>query len=191
MAKFNDAKWRRDVLNGKITMKEGLKHNDMYNMLDIAAGFTSNAHQAASRMWYDAQDLYDYIKSDHIRSNKDRKAFYKAIKRSFPMVKENFIREGVEQAWIIKKDVGLKYVSGHSSAVNMGLMTADHSGVIGKKGAFVVVLPGGHFLVDTKRKLAMAIAHPKRQPSGWMNSLKSIDPSKAPQFRDWRSYWKR
>jgi hypothetical protein len=104
---------------------------------------------------------------------------------------KDILNEGVEQAWIIKKDVNLKFVSGYSSAVNVGLQTADHSGVIGKKGAFIVVLPGGHFLVDTKRKVAMAIAHPKNQPSGWMNSLKSIDTSKAPQFRDWRSYWKR
>jgi hypothetical protein len=103
----------------------------------------------------------------------------------------NILNEGVEQAWIIKKDVDLKYVSGYSSAVNMGLMSADHSLVVGKKGAFIVELPGGYFLVDTKRKIAMQIAASKRQPSGWRNSLKRIDTSKAPQFRDWRSYWKR
>ena len=105
--------------------------------------------------------------------------------------RELILKEGVEQAWVIKKDTELKYVSGYSSAVNVGLQTADHSRVMGKKGAFIVVLPGGLFLVDTKRKIAMAIAHPKRQPSGWMNNLQSIEPSKAPQFRDWRSYWKR
>ena len=105
--------------------------------------------------------------------------------------RRKIIKEGVEQAWIIKKDVDTKYVSGYSSAVNVGLMSADHKAVVGKKGAFVVVLPGGHFLVDTKRKLAMAIAHPKKQSSGWIKSLQPIDTSKAPQFSDWRSYWKR
>ena len=82
MAKFNDAKWRREQLD------EGLSHDDAYNMLDIAAQFTSNAHVAASQRWYDAQDLYDYIKSDHIRNPRDRKLFYKRVKKEFPMVKE-------------------------------------------------------------------------------------------------------
>ena len=57
MAKFNDAKWRREQLD------EGLSHDDAYNMLDIAAQFTSNAHVAASQRWYDAQDLYKFMRS--------------------------------------------------------------------------------------------------------------------------------
>ena len=67
----------------------GLSHDDAYNMLDIAAQYTSTAHQAASQMWSDAQDLYDYIVSDHIRSKKDKKAFYKSVKREFPEVNES------------------------------------------------------------------------------------------------------
>ena len=81
MAKFNDAKWRREL-------NERLSHDDAYEMLDIAAQFTSNAHVAANQTWWDAQDLYDYIKSDHIRKPRDRKLFYKQVKKAFPMVKE-------------------------------------------------------------------------------------------------------
>ena len=82
MAKFNDAKWRREKLD------EGLSHDDAYEMLDIAAQFTSDAHVAANQRWFDAQDLYDYIKSDHIRKPRDRKLFYQRVKKAFPMVKE-------------------------------------------------------------------------------------------------------
>jgi hypothetical protein len=77
-------KWRRN----QYELKESLSHDDAYNMLDIAAQYTSGAHRAASQMWSDAQDLYDYIKSDHIRNPRDRKAFYKSVKREFPKVKE-------------------------------------------------------------------------------------------------------
>ena len=67
----------------------GLSHDDAYKMLDIAAQYTSDAHQAANQMWSDAQDLYDYIVSDHIRSKKNKKDFYKSVKREFPEVKES------------------------------------------------------------------------------------------------------
>jgi len=66
-----------------------LSHDDAYDILDIAAMYTSTAHSAASQQWWDAQDLYDYIKSDHIKTNRDKKAFYKAIKREFPSVTES------------------------------------------------------------------------------------------------------
>ena len=69
------------------SVNEGLKHNDMYTMLDIAAGYSSTQDQAANQMWSDEQDLYDYLKSDHI-PKKYHKKFYNDIKRRFKGVSE-------------------------------------------------------------------------------------------------------
>ena len=70
------------------SVNEGLKHNDMYTMLDIAAGYSSTQDQAANQMWSDEQDLYDYLKSDHI-PKKYHKKFYNDIKRRFKGVNES------------------------------------------------------------------------------------------------------
>ena len=80
------------------SVNEGLKHNDMYTMLDIAAGYSSTQDQAASQMWYDEQDLYDYLKSDHI-PKKYHKKFYKDIQRRFKGVKES--NESVKEAYVV------------------------------------------------------------------------------------------
>ena len=77
------------------SVNEGLKHNDMYTMLDIAAGYSSTQDQAASQMWSDEQDLYDYLKSDHI-PKKYHKKFYKDIQRRFKGVKESVVNEAKE-----------------------------------------------------------------------------------------------
>ena len=69
------------------SVNEGLKHNDMYTMLDIAAGYSSTQDQAANQMWSDEQDLYDYLKSDHI-PKKYHKKFHNDIKRRFKNIKE-------------------------------------------------------------------------------------------------------
>ena len=60
----------------------------MYTMLDIAAGYSSTQHEAAGQMWSDEQDLYDYLKSDHI-PKKYHKKFYNDIKRRFKGVNES------------------------------------------------------------------------------------------------------
>ena len=70
------------------SVNEGLKHNDMYTMLDIAAGYSSTQDQAAGQMWSDEQDLYDYLKSDHI-PKKYHKKFHNDIKRRFKKIKES------------------------------------------------------------------------------------------------------
>ena len=70
------------------SVNEGLKSNDMYTMLDIAAGYSSTQDQAANQMWSDEQDLYDYLKSDHI-PKKYHKKFHKDIKRRFKNIKES------------------------------------------------------------------------------------------------------
>jgi len=57
-------------------------------MLDIAAGYSSTQHEAAGQMWSDEQDLYDYLKSDHI-PKKYHKKFYNDIKRRFKGVNES------------------------------------------------------------------------------------------------------
>jgi gamma-glutamyl:cysteine ligase YbdK (ATP-grasp superfamily) len=69
------------------TINEGLKHNDMYTMLDIAAGYSSTQDQAANQMWSDEQELYDYLKSDHI-PKKYHKKFYNDVRRRFKKIKE-------------------------------------------------------------------------------------------------------
>lgn len=73
-------------------INERFKHNDMYAMLDIAAQYSSTQHQAANQMWSDEQDLYDYLKSDHI-PKKYHKDFYNDVKRRFKGVKES-VNEG-------------------------------------------------------------------------------------------------
>jgi len=70
------------------SVNESLNHNDMYTMLDIAAGYSSTQHEAAGQMWSDEQDLYDYLKSDHI-PKKYHKKFYNDIKRRFKGVNES------------------------------------------------------------------------------------------------------
>lgn len=196
MAKFNDSKWRRDIFEGNIKLEEGLKHNDMYNMLDIAAGFTSNAHVAASQMWYDAQDLYDYIKSDHIRSNKDRKAFYKAVKRSFPMVKESrdVITEGIEWQAILVKDATVRYNNKPTGGIPGTLQFVGQSYAKVPKGTFLIGLPGGLFAVNIKKKFAMQLTGGRRTWLDAQDKLKDSDvggTNMAPQFSQWRDLLKR
>ena len=70
------------------SVNESLNHNDMYTMLDIAGGYSSTQHEAAGQMWSDEQDLYDYLKSDHI-PKKYHKKFYNDIKRRFKGVNES------------------------------------------------------------------------------------------------------
>ena len=77
------------------SVNEGLKHNDMYTMLDIAAGYSSTQDQAANQMWSDEQDLYDYLKSDHI-PKKYHKKFHNDIKRRFKNIKESVVNEAKE-----------------------------------------------------------------------------------------------
>ena len=74
------------------TINEGLKQNDMYTMLDIAAGYSSTQDQAANQMWSDEQDLYDYLKSDHI-PKKYHKKFHNDVKRRFKKIKESVVNE--------------------------------------------------------------------------------------------------
>jgi hypothetical protein len=74
------------------TINEGLKHNDMYTMLDIAAGYSSTQDQAANQMWSDEQELYDYLKSDHI-PKKYHKKFYNDVRRRFKKIKESVVKE--------------------------------------------------------------------------------------------------
>jgi|TARA_B110000211_G_scaffold169589_1_gene191334 hypothetical protein len=76
----------------KESVNERFKHNDMYAMLDIAAQYSSTQHQAANQMWSDEQDLYDYLKSDHI-PKKYHKDFYNDVKRRFKGVNES-VNEG-------------------------------------------------------------------------------------------------
>lgn len=97
------------------SVNEGLNHNDMYTMLDIAAGYSSTQDQAASQMWYDEQDLYDYLKSDHI-PKKYHKKFYKDIQRRFKGVKES-VSEGKDDfmARHGKADINLKKGYKHHS----------------------------------------------------------------------------
>lgn len=87
---------------GKPKVNERFKHNDMYAMLDIAAGYSSTQHQAANQMWSDEQDLYDYLKSDHI-PKKYHKDFYNDVKRRFKGVNES-VTEGGDY-----KDVSNKF----------------------------------------------------------------------------------
>ena len=79
------------------SVNEGLKHNDMYTMLDIAAGYSSTQDQAANQMWSDEQDLYDYLKSDHI-PKKYHKKFHNDIKRRFKDIKESVVNEASKEA---------------------------------------------------------------------------------------------
>ena len=80
------------------SVNESLNHNDMYTMLDIAAGYSSTQHEAAGQMWSDEQDLYDYLKSDHI-PKKYHKKFYNDIKRRFKGVNES-VNESKFAGWI-------------------------------------------------------------------------------------------
>ena len=74
----------KHIKESKLT--ERFSYDDSYKMLDIAAGYSSTQHQAANQQWREAQDLYDYLKSDHI-PRKFHKKFYKSIKSEFPTVK--------------------------------------------------------------------------------------------------------
>ncbi len=58
--------------------KNSLDHGHVMGILDIAAQYTSDANQAANQMWYDADDLVKYLKSDHI-PKKYHKDFDKSV----------------------------------------------------------------------------------------------------------------
>jgi len=58
----------------------GLDHVDAMEIINMAAPYTSDAHDAASQMWRDADDLASYLKSDHI-PKKYHKEFDKSVDR--------------------------------------------------------------------------------------------------------------
>lgn len=83
--KFNIKEWKDTYL------KEGsLDSDSVSTMLDIAARWSSTQDQAANQTWDDEQELYDYLKSDHIHK-KYHKDFYKAVERAFT---KNRVKEG-------------------------------------------------------------------------------------------------
>jgi len=103
---------------GKPKVNERFKHNDMYAMLDIAAGYSSTQHQAANQMWSDEQDLYDYLKSDHI-PKKYHKDFYNDVKRRFKGVNES-VNEGKEQTVAKGKWEIVKVPKGSNNSTRLG-----------------------------------------------------------------------
>ena len=103
---------------GKPKVNERFKHNDMYAMLDIAAGYSSTQHQAANQMWSDEQDLYDYLKSDHI-PKKYHKDFYNDVKRRFKGVNES-VNEGKEQTVAKGKWEIVKVPKGSNNSTRFG-----------------------------------------------------------------------
>jgi hypothetical protein len=82
-----------------------LDHDDMYTILDVAAQFTSTQHEAANQIWNDAQDLYDYLKSDHI-DPEDHKNFFWAL-QSLPLgadiQDDRFLDSGMSYDDMLKK----------------------------------------------------------------------------------------
>jgi len=95
LGKEHVAAWEKLKKEYELTesVNERFKHNDMYAMLDIAAQYSSTQHQAANQMWSDAQDLYDYLKSDHI-PKKYHKDFWNDVKRRFPLSINESVNEG-------------------------------------------------------------------------------------------------
>ena len=126
------------------SVNEGLKHNDMYTMLDIAAGYSSTQGQAANQMWSDEQDLYDYLKSDHI-PKKYHKKFHNDIKRRFKDIKESVVTEGRSINAISK--LQQKNIDDIAKALDFYKKNKDTD----KKEAFIKVLKK---LGDEKKKLA-------------------------------------
>tara|TARA_R110001592_G_scaffold192795_14_gene439835 strand:+ start:1112 stop:1885 length:774 start_codon:yes stop_codon:yes gene_type:complete len=126
-------------------INEGLSHDDAYKMLDIAAQYTSGAHAAASQMWSDAQDLYDYIASDHITSKKDKKAFYKSVKREFPEVNEGFIEisqninKPIAKKMLFEKNESYVVIDPRGNASPIGSKIQGQRHVKGKKGHYIVL----------------------------------------------------
>jgi len=82
---------------GSVELTEGfgdfMDPSDVATMLDIAARWSSTQHQAANQSWSYEQDLYDYLKSDHV-PKKYHKDFYKAVKRAFT---SNRVKESVNE----------------------------------------------------------------------------------------------
>ena len=126
------------------SINESLKHNDMYTMLDIAAGYSSTQDQAAGQMWSDEQDLYDYLKSDHI-PKKYHKKFHNDIKRRFKDIKESVVTEGRSINAISK--LQQKNIDDIAKALDFYKKNKDTD----KKEAFIKVLKK---LGDEKKKLA-------------------------------------
>ena len=116
----------------------------MYTMLDIAAGYSSTQDQAANQMWSDEQDLYDYLKSDHI-PKKYHKKFHNDIKRRFKDIKESVVTEGRSINAISK--LQQKNIDDIAKALDFYKKNKDTD----KKEAFIKVLKK---LGDEKKKLA-------------------------------------
>jgi hypothetical protein len=106
---------------GKRKVSEArLDYDSVDVMLDIAARWSSTQHQAANQTWYDEQDLYDYLKSDHI-PKKYHKDFYKAVERAFTKnrVKES-VNEGKEQTVAKGKWEIVKVPKGSNNSTRLG-----------------------------------------------------------------------
>ena len=129
------------------SVNESLNHNDMYTMLDIAAGYSSTQHEAAGQMWSDEQDLYDYLKSDHI-PKKYHKKFHNDIKRRFKNIKESVNEGSVANKWNIQsQDIGkLQKKTSFSSETSMPFsLISNLSGGVNSTDKGIV---SGHFNKD-------------------------------------------
>ena len=104
-----------------------LDHDDMYTILDIAAPYTDTQHEAADQMWNNAQDLYDYLKSDHI-DPQDRKDFFMALQSNpigADIQDDEFYHSGMSYDDMLKKHYPDKRKGGDEPKLKYPFKEAD------------------------------------------------------------------
>jgi len=108
---------------------------------------------------------------------------------------KDILSEGVEAAYILKKDAEVKYNKKPTGGTVGALQFASQGYVKVPKGTFLVGLPGGLFAVNMSKKkpFAFALTNSTRDWLGAQDKLKddqvlAIPRMKAPTYSQWRGY---
>ena len=107
--------------------------------------------------------------------------------------RRNLIKEGIEAAFLLKKDAMLKFNKKPSGGIVGALNFADKGYVKAPKGTFLIGLPGGLFAVNMTKKWALQITAGSSQWLDAQNKLKddqvlAIPRMKAPTYSQWKQY---
>ena len=108
---------------------------------------------------------------------------------------KEILNEGIEVAYLIKKDAEVKFNQKPTGGTVGALQFASQGYVKVPKGTFLIGLPGGLFAVNmSKRKpFAFQITHGRDEWLDAQNKLKddqvlAIPRMKAPTYSQWKQY---
>ena len=106
---------------------------------------------------------------------------------------KNILSEGIEAAYLLKKDAEVKFNKKPTGGPVGSLQFASQGYIKVPKGTFLICLPGGLFAVNMTKKFAIALTTGRRTWLDAQNKLKddqvlAIPRMKAPTYNQWRGY---